>query len=159
MFMNTPHFLFKSLFFLSFTSTFAQYYQPQHRIGHQTFLVGDRIFFEGGTYFTEGRTPKYDGPWFVLFYLELGHGQFQLSNPPFYLLRDDIPDNFDGMSIVGGKDFSTGVIFGGVWVRYISFICVVNSRNNRYGYFKFWHELRLSQVKIRNKSMPINLRI
>ncbi|CAG8820799.1 26795_t:CDS:2, partial [Gigaspora margarita] len=41
-----------------------------------------------GTYLTKGGAPKYD---------------------------DDIPDNFDRTSIVGGKDFLTGFIFGRVW--------------------------------------------
>ncbi|RIB17110.1 hypothetical protein C2G38_2142767, partial [Gigaspora rosea] len=57
----------------------ASYYSPEYRSDAATFIIDDRLFYIGG----------YESD---LFYLELGQGPFQLLNPPFYLVRSDMPE-------------------------------------------------------------------
>ncbi|CAG8724173.1 23016_t:CDS:2, partial [Racocetra persica] len=70
------------------------YYSPEGlplRSNTANFIIGDRIFYTGGGVTTD------------LFYLELGQGPFKLTDPPFYLIRTDMPDlyaEFYGNAVV-----------------------------------------------------------
>ncbi|CAG8774889.1 18394_t:CDS:2, partial [Racocetra fulgida] len=70
------------------------YYSPEGlplRSNTANFVIGDRIFYTGGGVTTD------------LFYLELGQGPFKLTDPPFYLIRTDMPNlyaEFYGNAVV-----------------------------------------------------------
>src|SRR5438034_11328198 len=74
---------------LSLASARAANYSPSFRLlSTSTFLIGDRLFYTGGGTTTD------------LFYLELGQGPFQLTDPPFHLVQNDLPSLY--AFIVGG---------------------------------------------------------
>src|SRR5581483_9249452 len=66
---------------LTLASIRAVDYSPQFRtLKTSTFLIGDRLFYTGNGITTD------------LFYLELGQGPFQLTDPPFHLVQNDLPN-------------------------------------------------------------------
>ncbi|RIA83600.1 hypothetical protein C1645_809133 [Glomus cerebriforme] len=91
---------------LALTSVMAAYYSPTYRTNAASFLIGDRLFYTGGDYATD------------LFYLELGQGPFQLTDPPFQLVQNNLPNLYP--YLVGGS----------VVIGQTAFIFVTNEESN-----------------------------